>query len=472
MNVLLINPPFIEIYGNYSAAAKVGAQPQMPLGICYIAAALEKGGHKVTLIDSEIEGMSVLDLVELVKKDRPRVVGVTGATPVYNSSRMVLEKIKEAVPEVITVMGGFHITALPDKVMEECPAVDYGIVGEGEVTVVELLKALEDGSPLEEIKGVIYRGKNKIMRTPARPPTEDLDSMTFPARHLLRMDKYIWSVMDKGMVPVTSIITQRGCPAACIFCGVQTMFPGKTRYRSVDNILDEIQEVIDRYGVAHIMFCDDTLTLNRQKVVSMCGKIKERGLRFTFEGYTRANTVTLELLEMLKEVGLVRLSFGVETGNQEIMKAIKKGVRLEEIKQAYAWCGQAGIETRCSLMLGHPFETRETIEQTIAFAKSLDCSQAYINITTPYPGCELYEMAKKGYGGLRLLTNDWKEYRRYGNAVMEMNDLTAHDLIEWQNKAYKEFYMRPRIIWDNMKRAGFKAAVVNSWAFFKSVLLK
>ncbi len=123
-------------------------------------------------------------------------------------------------------------------------------------------------------------------------------------------------------------------------------------------------------------------------------------------------------------------------------------------------------------MLGHPFETKQTIRETIDFAKSLKCYQAYINITTPYPGCELHAMAKSGYGGLRLLTDNWKEYRRYGNVVMEMNDLTADDLIEYQRQAYREFYLRPNIIWYNVVRAGFKAALINSWAFFSSVIMK
>ena len=153
------------------------------------------------------------------------------------------------------------------------------------------------------------------------------------------------------------------------------------------------------------------------------------------------------------------------------MEVIKKGVKLEDIKQAYEWCYELGIETRCSLMIGHPFETKKTIEETLAFANTLKCHQAYINITTPYPGSELYLMAKEGVGGIKLLTDDWKEYRRYGNSVMEMNDLSVKDLIEYQKKAYKKFYMRPHIIWYNFKRAGIRAGLLNSWAFLKSVIL-
>lgn len=472
MKIVLLNPPFLEVYGQYKEAAKKGAQPQMPLGICYIAAVLESLGHEVILIDADVEEMSSLDVVEKVCQLKPAILGITVTTPIYASARMIMEKVKEINPQIVTVLGGFHITALPKRTMDECSAIDYGIIGEGGETVKELVTAIEKKQDISQIMGVAYRKNGQTVLTPLREPIKDLDAIPFPARHLLKTNRYIWSVPSKGLVPVTSIITQRGCPFQCVFCGVGTMFPGKPRYRSINNIMDEIEMVVKEHKVAHFMFCDDTLTLNTQKVNEMCDEIKRRNINFTFEGYTRANTVTKDLLKKLKSVGLVRLSFGVETGNEEILKAIKKGVTLKQMMQAYQWCYEVGIETRCSLMLGHPFETKETIEQTIKFANALKCYQAYINITTPYPGSELYTMAKNGYGGLKLLTDNWSEYRRYGNAVMEMNDLTVKDLIEYQKKAYKKFYFRPHIVLYNIKRAGIKAGIINGLAFAKSIFSK
>ncbi len=473
MKILLVNPPFIQAYGQYKAAAKVGAQPQMPLGLCYIAAVLEKMGHEVSIIDSDVEEKSLEDVIEYIKAVKPRVLGVTGTTPIYASARNLLERAKKAMPELVTVLGGFHLTALPSQTMTECTAADYAVIGEGEETIAELIDALEHDRPVKDILGIAYREPDgKAVINPHRPPIKDLGTIPTPARHLLEMDKYIWSVPHKGMVQVTSIITQRGCPFGCIFCGVNTMFPGTPRYRELDSILDEIEEVLTNTKATHFMICDDTLTLNKQKVLKMCDEVKRRGLKFTFEGYTHASTVTKDILARLQEIGLARLSFGVETGNQKILKAINKGVTLEQIRQAYQWCYELGIETRCSLMFGHPFETKSTIKQTMDFANKLKCYQAYINITTPYPGSELYQMAKEGYGGIRLLSDDWTQYRRYGNAVMEMNDLKEADLIEAQRMGYKKFYMRPHIIWYNVKRAGFKAAIVNGVAFIKSVLIK
>ncbi|MDP2105176.1 MAG: radical SAM protein, partial [Desulfobulbaceae bacterium] len=176
------------------------------------------------------------------------------------------------------------------------------------------------------------------------------------------------------------------------------------------------------------------------------------------------------LLIEMKKIGLNRLSFGVETGNEQILKAIKKGIPKEAYHTAYKLCSKHDIETRCSIIIGHPYETKKTVRETIEFACELECYQAYINIATPYPGSELLELARQGFGGIKLLTEDWAEYRRYGNSVMEMNDLTADDLVTLQKWAYRKFYLRPKIIWYNVRRAGLKAAVLNGVAFFQSVI--
>ena len=171
----------------------------------------------------------------------------------------------------------------------------------------------------------------------------------------------------------------------------------------------------------------------------------------------------------MHSAGMKRISFGIESGNQDILNCIKKDVTLEEVRQAYEWCYELGIETRGSVMIGHPFETRETIKQTSDFIRSLKCYQVYVNISMPYPGSELFNVAKEGVGGLELLTEDWREYRRYGNSVMVMNGLTTRDLVSAQRNMYLKFYLRPRIILYNLRRAGFKAALVNVWAFVRSL---
>lgn len=467
MNVCLINPPMLQAYGKYKSAAKVGAEVIIPLGLSYVASALEKAGHAVSLIDADPEGLAHDDIIQRIKVESVDVVGVTATTPIYPSAKKIVELIKEYDKEILTVIGGAHVTVLPDSVMQDC-CVDIGVIREGEQTMVELLNAVEKGLSLKDVKGIIYREGSRIRASEPRSLIENLDSLPYPARHLLK-EKYIWSAPGEGLVPATTILTQRGCPFKCVFCSAGIVSGTKVRYRSAKSVIDEIEHIVTEFGIRYLFFADDTLTLNKEHVSEICGEIKKRNLKISCDCTTRANLVSKELLAEMQSAGLKRISFGIESGNQDILNAIKKGITLEQLRQAYEWCYELGLETRGSVMLGHPFETKETIKQTSDFIRSLKCYQVYINISMPYPGSELYEMAKNGVGGLKLLTDDWREYRRYGNSVMEMNGLAVKDLTSAQRKMYLWFYLRPRIILYNLRRAGLKAALINAWAFVRSI---
>lgn len=457
----------LQVYGKYKPAAKRGAEVVIPLGLCYVASALEKAGHKVSLIDADAEGLSQDGIMQRIKEEPFDVVGVTATTPVYSNAKQTIESVKEYDKEILTIIGGAHVTVLPTFVMQDC-RVDIGVIREGEETVVELLNAVEKGLSLKDVKGIIYREGGEIRTTEPRPLIENLDSLPHPARHLLK-GKYIWSVPGEGLIPVTTVLTQRGCPFDCVFCSAGVVSGRKVRYRSVKKAVDEIEYIISEFGIRYLFLADDTLTLDKEHISKMCAEIKRRNLKVGWDSTTRANVISKELLSEMRSAGLKRISFGIESGNQSILNAIKKGTKLEELKQAYQWCHELGLETRGSVMIGNPFETKETIKQTSDFIRSLKCYQVYINISMPYPGSELYEMAKDGVGGLKLLTDDWREYRRYGNSVMEMNGLTVKDLISSQRKMYLRFYLRPRIILYNLRRAGLKAAIINIWAFVKSL---
>lgn len=472
MRVSLINPAFSTIYGPYQYAARVGATPQMPLGLCYIAGAARRAGHEVQLIDAEAERYPREDdLIDEIARFRPDAVGFTATTPLIPEVADLTKKVKKRVPGALTVVGGVHVSSVLEGIYTDryAPEADACVYGEGENTFVDLLAAHEKGEPFDGVPGLLFRRDGKVVKTrSADPPV--LDDLAFPARDLLKVDRYQWSIPGKGIQAVTSLVTMRGCPFHCAFCEVSKIFPMKVRYRSPDRVMDEIELIQRQFGIRHLMVQDDTLTLSRKHSLALAKKIEERGLDLTFEGYTRADLVDEELLVTLKEAGLVRLSFGVESGSDEILKAIRKGTTTEMYRKAYRLCKKIGIETRCSFMIGHPHETRETVKKTIAYVNSLEVYQAYVNVATPYPGTELFEMARQGVGGLKLLSTDWKEYRRYGNPVIEVNDLTAQDLKKLQRTAYLRFYLRPRIMAYNLRRAGWKAAFVNAVAFARSIL--
>jgi len=445
MKILLINPSFTGIYGNYSPAAKVGVL-YPPLGLASLAANIA-GNHECKILDLELNP----DLIGCLSFFHPDIVGITFTTPLYIQALDLFKKTKAYNPDIWTVAGGPHTSALPESVISN-QYVDSVVVGEGEAAFNKFLK--------NPVKKAIYK----------EPLIADLDSIKPPARDLLDNDKYVWSVPGKNTQPMATIMTSRGCPFKCIFCSQNVIFGRSVRYRSPENVLREIRLIVERYNIRHFGFLDDTLGLNYEKTFQLCDLIIAEKLDITFEGYTRVNIITYKLLKKLKDAGLSRISFGVESGNQKILDYIKKGTTLEQIKNAYDIASDLGLETRLSVILGLPGETKETIKNTIRFMKKLKCKQAYINIGTPFPGTEFYEYAKSGVGGLKLLTSDWSQFRRWGNAVINVNDLTAEDLIKWQRKALLEFYLRPSIIYYNLTRADLKSGIANVFSFAKSFI--
>ena len=471
MNILFIYPTYTEIYGNYKPAARIGVL-YPPLGLSYLAATLERESHKVSIIDMEAELLKKEQLVKRIRKIKPDVIGISSTTPIHHNADELFRFIKKIDKNIITIAGGPHPTSILNKTLEQNKDIDMVVYGEGEKTIIELIDKLEKKKEIKDVDGIIYRKGKEIKRTKPRELIQDLDWLAFPAKHLLKQEIYVWSVPKKGIIPVSSIETTRGCPFKCSFCSQTIIFGNKMRERSVDDVIEEIKEIKNKHKINHLIFYDDTLGLNKKRTIEMCERIIDEKLDITFEGMTRVNCVDEELIKKLKQAGLNRLSFGVESGNQNILNAVKKGINLKQIRNAYKLIDKHKIESRMSVVLGLPFETEKTIRKTIKFIKSLKCYQAYINIGTPFPGTEYYEMAKQGYGGLKLLTDDWREYRRWGNAVINVNDLSKEDLIKWQKRALLEFYLRPKIMLYNLRRAGIKAAVKNVQGFVKSFAKK
>jgi len=445
VKILLVNPSFTGIYGNFSHAAKVGVL-YPPLGLASLAANIE-GNHDIRIVDLELNP----DICGTLRRYNPDVVGITFTTPLLSNALDLFRLVKEHNHNIWTVAGGPHSSALPESIAASA-FVDTVIPGEGEIAFNKFLKA--------PVKGIVGR----------EPLIGDLDSIKWPDRSYLDNQKYVWSVPGKGIQPMATIMTSRGCPFKCIFCSQKVTFGNHVRYRSVDSVVREIRQVVEEFHITHFSVLDDTLGLNNERTYELCDAIISERLNITFEGYTRVNVVTLDLLQKLKSAGLNRISFGVESGNQHILDAVKKGTTLAQIEKAYNMADEVGLETRLSVIFGLPEETEETVKNTIAFINKLNCKQAYINIGTPFPGTEYYEYAKAGVGGLKLLSSDWTQYRRWGSAVISVNDLDPAALVRWQRKALLKFYLRPSIILYNLTRSDFKAAVRNSLGFIKSFL--
>lgn len=438
MKLALLYPLWTEEYGTISHfAEKAGKWP--PLNLAYLAAYAETKGHNVSIIDGEAEGLSINQIVERVKVFDPDLIGITATTPFYHIAVELGFALKNCIKTPICI-GGPHISVLKEKVFEKC--FDYAFIREADNSWNDFLEKFEKNDNIEDVKGILYRKDKRIIFSGDAEPCKDVNKIPIPARHLLKNELYNLGTM-KGLKQFTSIMTVRGCPFNCIFCSTK-VFGKDIRRRNPELVVKEIKECIDRYGIRHFVFLDDTLTLHRQHIMDICELIIKEKLNITFEAGTRANLIDEELIEKLTDAGLIRLSFGLESVDETIRETIKKMVPLESYITANKLTNKYGIETLNSCMIGLPGESYETINKTLAFLRrSKEIRQANISIAVPYPGTELFEMAKKGENGLKLETEDFSKYRRYDAAVMTVGELTAAKLIEIQNEAFASIYLVP-----------------------------
>jgi len=446
MKIILTRPAYSPLYQLITSRTKV-KEATTPLGLLYVAAALEKDGHQVEIVDGEADNFTPDEILQMIEYSKPDIVGVGATTVDFNYVNQILKEVKGKF-NIITILGGAHATVLPGQVLEENPHIDYLIRGEGEITSRELLKQLGEKGDLTQVKGLSYRQEGKIIHNPDRPFIVDLNENVVPARHLIDPSKYLSVLPEKGMKRWTLVQTMRGCPFKCIYC--YRMFGQSVRFRDPVLVVREIEDCISNYSIEYIMFADDTFTVNQKRTAAICEEIIKRKLKFTWRCFTRADTLNEGVLKIMKEAGCKHISIGVESGNQEILDKMGKSIKLEQYVKAYELLGKMGFEKRGSFILGLPYENAKTIRDTINFAKQLQLDRAFFNICTPYPKTQLFQMAKKGEG-LRLISNSWEEFKRWGNAVIELENVSRDELIEWQRIAMMEFYARPSIILHHMK---------------------
>ncbi len=453
MNVLLIKPPHREIYRDFKSVAT----EYPPLGLAYIAAVLEKNGFAVKITDMPVEGITEEQLASILKEFKPSIVGITATTPTIGYSARLAAFCKKELPDVLVVVGGPHATAVPEQVASD-KNVDIVVRGEGEYSFLEIAEAVKGGKELSGIKGISYKdGKNAVHNGP-RPLIENLDELPLPARHLLPMKKYFY--VDAKAWPMTTIFTSRGCPGMCLYCSAHLTFGRGFRARSAKNVVDEVEQLV-KEGFREIHFLDDTFTLDRKRAVEICDEIKRRGLKFIWccPNGVRVNAVDAELLKKMKDAGCYSLAFGFESGNQQVLNNVKKGITLEQSRNAIRMAKAAGIETWGFFMMGLPGETEQTVRDTIDFAKELDPDIAKFHITIPLPGTELFELWKKE--GV-IKTEDWDKYGIHASEVAEISSISSNKLKDLNKRAYKEFYMRPKFFFNYIRRINSAKRLGNS----------
>jgi anaerobic magnesium-protoporphyrin IX monomethyl ester cyclase len=364
--------------------------PEPPLGLAYLAACLQEVGPdlRIEIIDGTILGQD--EYYKKISNIDANIVGVSATIFELNQALMIPKYVKEKDKEFI--IGGPGVVDLPSSRFYES---GYSVIcyGEGENTIIELVNAIKNDLPLEDIKGISYLNEGLEVKTPPREPIKNLDDIPFPARELLDMEKYL-STFEKNLgIRLASIISSRGCPFSCRFCD-KPPFGNKIRFTSPPRMIKEMKILYEVYGAEIIYFEEDIFTINRRRVLEFC-KLMERDLPGKAWGAnSRVDTVDKEMLAQMRHAGCTYLTFGVESGSQKILDLLGKGITIEQIENAFKWAKETGIEAGMFLMIGIPGETQEDIEMTKRIMAKSDPTFLDVAPLTPIPGTKIYEMTK------------------------------------------------------------------------------
>ncbi len=454
-HVTLVNP-----------AAPAGAVMHWPfalLGLGYLAAVLEKNNFKVDVIDCQVQKLSLEEFKTEIAKRQPDIVGVTSSTLTYQSGLKLIKATREVCPKAITLAGGPHVTFWDNHALEECPDLDIVIRKEGENTIVELAQKIEAGKSYDNVLGITYRKDGKIVRTPDRPYIEDLDSLPFPARHLWPMEKF------KEYEDVLYLAMSRGCVYWCEFCCTVRMHGRQYRMRSAKNVVDELEFLYKNYGKTKFTFCDDAFTVDKEKVKDICNEIHKRNLKIEWNCGTRVDMLTKELLVIMKEAGCVSVWFGVESGTQQMLDAMKKGITPELTIKVLGWVREVGLKPIPNVILGFPGETKKSAWDTIRFIEKVaPDAVGFYNVATPFPGTPLYDLVKEK-GWLRVTDFDKYDTTR---PIFETPQLSMKELGKLREGAFHHYYLRRTYFMEKNRRFKVSTALVVGMHLIANLKLK
>lgn len=405
--------------------------PLPPTDLMYLAAIAEKCGFKAKIKDYSQSSDFIKDLQEF----KPDYLVANIATPTFQADMMALKQAKEIFPNLTVIVKGAPFLTYNTNAIYENPFIDYVIMGEAEMTLKEIL----EGTPNKEILGICYRENFQSVKNEMRPYIEDLDSLPFPARHLV--DNNIYRRPDNNKVQAV-VKVSRGCPYHCFFCLATPVSGAKVRMRSAENIIDELKECVNKYKITNFLFWSDLFNFDREWALNLCNKIIESGLKITWSSNTRANTIDEEMAKLMYRAGCRLVSIGVESGSQEILDNIGKKITLDQIRAAVKVLKKNKIKIYNYFVIGLPWETEKTVEETIKFAIELDSNFISFYTATPLPGTKYFAYAMLN----KLVDGNLDFSRAYYEPVVRAHDLTKERIFELHKLALKRFYLRPSFI--------------------------
>lgn len=426
-----------------------GGNAVMPLGLGYIAAMLAKRSLRVGVVDAWAENLSAAEVAERVKKFGPEVVGISVLSPNYQAAASLLGPVRSAVPDCKIVLGGPHPSALPEDTLWENSEIDAAVVGEGDMTMLELVRVFQDGGDLGCVDGIAFRKGAEVVLNKARNPVKDLDSLPFPARGIFPIGKYRTHPPYGRKTPYMSLITTRGCPYKCAFCS-NSVFGRSYRGASPKKVADELEHLKKGFGVREVHFYDDDFPLNFKRAMAICDEIMQRGIDIDWSCTARADNVSAELLKNMKRSGCWLISYGVESGDQEMLDRMRKAVTIEQIEEAFRLAREAGIGTLGYFMVGFPGETRQTIRKTIDFAKKLSPDFASWCIFVVFPGTHYYNLHASTPQAQQMPRSPFG----HGSSIFYEGELSLEELRKATATACREFYFRASYIIKQLRKIG------------------
>jgi radical SAM superfamily enzyme YgiQ (UPF0313 family) len=440
MKCALIIPSWIpeDIFSSKTAGSQINYW--QPLGTLYVASSLLKAGHDVKFLNGAF--MNHDEIMKEISAYRPGFAGIYSTAFGWKKAIFTASEIRKRIPEAFIAVGGPYPVAMQGECLAGSPDIDAVVTGEGEITVVEMLERLEEKKGLEGVNGVVYRKGREVIKNPPRPLIQDIDSLPFPARELLgNIKDHIPPPATYKKKPVAVMITARGCNRRCIFCfQLDRDRKSGIRYRSVENVMEEIEHCLDQ-GYREIKFIDDTLAADYDRAMAIAGEIKARGFKVTWFASACVHQVDRPLLKAFKDAGCWAILLGAESGVQKNLNAVRKGITLEQIKEAVRAAKAAGLTVYTPFIFGIPGETFEEGLKTIDFACEVNPDIANFHALTPFPGTEIYENIER-YGTMSEELTDFT----YQGAAFVPYTMKREQISELRQIAFRRFYSRPSYI--------------------------
>lgn len=439
-------------------------------GMLVLAAVARERGYEVAIFDAKGSGETPIHVVERILRFAPDIVGFSATTISVTNAAHIATGLKAALPEILTVVGGPHVSAIPERTLEAFSSFDFGIIGEGEISFFELLDRVRRGDDTDSCPGLVYRKDGAIVANPRSPYITDLDALPLPAWDLVPgfPHRFQPSIFSYRKSPVATLVTSRGCPFSCSFCDRSTS--GKLgRYHTTESVLRHCHHLVDM-GVRHIIFYDDLFTVKKKRVVELCEAFIAEKFQFTWSCNSHPNLLDADTLALMKRAGCWQIAYGIESGSQKILNVVKHEVRLPRMRETLRMTRAAGIRAKGYMMIGHPTETIETLEETAEFLRVVELDLCQVTKFTPYPGTPAYP----GVRNHGAFDENWEQMNAM-NFVFIPNGLTEEILETYFHRLYSIFYGRPDVLRGIAKMVFeeprfLKQLGSSAWVYFRSQL--